>query len=105
MSRDSSRLILELDKYRREINRKQINPTLADVEMDNLLPVVNVCAKARGEYIACLMEIANSDDDDTCTPNQIEQLRQHRVTYEELVSAANALETVIKRGYVDVKEG
>ena len=103
MSRDSSRLILELDKYRREINRKQISPTLGDVEMDTLLPVVNICAKARAEYIACLMEIANNDDEDGCTPNQAEQLKQHRITYEELVGAANALETVIKRGYVDVK--
>ena len=104
MSRDSSRLIMELDKYRREVNRKKINPTLATVDMDTLVPVVNICAKARAEYIECLMEIANNDDDDSCTSSQIEQLKQHRTAYEELVSAANALETIIKRGYVDVKE-
>lgn len=103
MSRDSSRLIMELDKYRREINRMKINPLLTTVEIDTLTPVVNICAKARADYIECLMDLATSQQD-SCTASQVEQLRQHRLAYEELVSAANALETVIKRGYVDVKE-
>ena len=104
MSRDSSRLLLELDKQRSEINRHEINPTLAEVDIDTILPVIKVCAKARARYIACLMDVANSETDETCNYEQIEQLREHRLTYEELVSAANALETVVKRGYVDVKE-
>ena len=104
MSRDSSRLILELDKQRSGINRHEINPTLAEVDIDTILPVIKVCAKARAKYMACLMEIANSDTEENCNPEQIEQLKQCRLTYEELVSAANALETVVKRGYVDVKE-
>lgn len=104
MSRDSSRLIMELDKYRREINREHINPTLPAVDMETLSPVVKVCARARASYIETLFKIANDDSDEGCTLDQIEQLRQHRIAYEELVSAANALETVIKRGYVDVTE-
>lgn len=89
--------------HRREINREMINPTLTTVEIDTFLPVVKVCARARAAYIKCLMEIATDDSVDVCTFDQIEQLKQHRVAYEELVSAANALETVIKRNYVDVK--
>lgn len=104
MSRDNSRLIMELDKHRREINRSQINPTFNTVDMNSLMPVVKVCAKARADYIECLMSIANLDEDQCCAPEQIEQLRRHRLAYEELVSAANALETVIKRDYVDVAE-
>ena len=104
MSRDSSRLMLEIDKQRSEINRHEINPTLTEVEIDTILPVIKVCAKARAKYIACLMEIANSEAEENCNPEKIEQLRQYRLTYEELVSAANALETVVKRGYVDLKE-
>ncbi|MBX2881214.1 MAG: hypothetical protein KTR32_14820 [Granulosicoccus sp.] len=103
MSRDGSRLLMELDKYRREVNREKINPTLAAVELDTFLPVIKICAEARANYIECLMEIANNDSDESCNLSQIEQLKQHRIAYEELVSAANALETVIKRGYVDVK--
>lgn len=103
MSRKINRLIMELDEHRRVINREKINPTLAEVEMDTLSPVVNVCAKARAAYIECFMNIAQSDDA-SCTDEQIEQLRQRRLAYDELVSAANALETVIKRDYVDVKQ-
>jgi len=93
---------MELEKRRREINREMINPTLATVEIDTIVPVINVCAKARAAYITCLMEIANDDSEEVCTFAQIEKLKQHRIAYDELVSAANALETVIKRDYVDV---
>lgn len=93
---------MELDKQRRDINREMINPTLAAVDIDTFLPVVSVCARARAAYIKCLMEIATNDSDEVCTYDQIEQLKQHRIAYDELVSAANALETLIKRDYVDV---
>lgn len=93
---------MELDEYRRTINREKINPTLTKVNISTLAPVVNICAKARADYIECLMSISNEDTGEGCNPEKIEKLRQHRIAYEELVSAANALETVIKRGYVDV---
>lgn len=104
MSRDGNRLLLELDRHRREINRETINPSLATAEVDLLLPVVRVCAKARASYIECLMGIANGDSDAAPSQKQIDQLKQFRIAYEELVSAANALETIIDRGYIDVKE-
>lgn len=103
MSIDKNRLIMELDEYRRTVNREQINPTLTKVNIESLSPVVNICAKARAKYIECLMTIAQEENAEGCNPEQIEKLRLHRVAYEELVAAANALETVIKRGYVDVK--
>ncbi|MFK7853800.1 MAG: hypothetical protein AB8B79_06800 [Granulosicoccus sp.] len=103
MTRDSNRLIMELDMQRREVNREMINPIMATAEIATLLPVVNVCAKARAAYIKCLMEIATDDSDESCSFDQIEQLKQYRIAYEELIGAANALETVIKRDYVDVK--
>jgi len=105
MPRDHSRLIMELDKHRREINREHISPTLNTCNIDTLTPVVKVVAKARADYMECLMTISNAAEQSSSTPEQIEELRQHRLAYEELVSAANALETVIQRGYVDVGEG
>lgn len=95
---------MELDKYRRVINGEKINPTLSTVDLDTLSPVVKLCAKARADYLESFMEIANNNDGESCTTDQIEQLRLCRIAYEELVSAANALETVISRGYVDVKQ-
>lgn len=104
MSRDSNRLLLELEKHRREINREVINPSLATAEVEILVPIVRVCAQARAKYIECLMGIANSDSESGPTTKEVDQLKQFRIAYEELVCAANALETVIERGYVDVKE-
>lgn len=104
MTIERNRLIMELEEHRRTVNREKINLSLAGLEMDTLSPVVRVCATARAQYIDCLMNIANSEGDETCTTEQIDSLKQHRVAYEELVAAANALETVIKRGYVDVKQ-
>ena len=104
MSRDSSRLIMELDKHRREVNRATINPSLSALDADMLLPVVKTCARARAEYIEYFVEICDTGSEENCTSEQISKLNQLRMAYEELVSAANALETVIKRGYVDVKE-
>lgn len=94
---------MELDKHRREVNRATINPSLSAVDADMLLPVVKTCARARADFIEYFVEICDGDNEDNCTPEQIKQLKQFRMAYEELVSAANALETVIKRGYVDVK--
>jgi len=103
MNRDNNRLIIELDKHRRQVNREKINPTIASADIDTFIPVVNLCAKARAEYIECLLRIADEDEEESRSKKNIDQLRQYRLTYEELVAAANALETVIERGYVDVK--
>lgn len=103
MTIERNRLIMELEEHRRTINRENINLSLAGLDMEILSPVVKVCAKARAQYIDCLMDISNGDISECCTTDQIDKLKQHRIAYEELVCAANALETVIKRGYVDVK--
>lgn len=95
---------MELDEYRRAVNRQHINALLDEVAMETFQPVISICAKARANYIECLMEIASESGDNDCSTEQIEKLRQHRLAYDELISAANALEIVIKRGYVDVKQ-
>lgn len=102
MSIDNNRLLMELEQHRREINKDTINPAFREMAFETLEPVLTICAQARSSYIECLMTIANDQQDSAPSSKQIEQLKQHRVAYEELVRAANALETVIERGYVDV---
>lgn len=104
MQRDNNRLLLELEKHRREINRETIHPSMCTVDVDTLLPIVKICAKARASYIECLTALSNNNNESGPTAKQIDQLKQFRITYEELVRAANALETIIDRGYVDAKE-
>lgn len=99
---DNKRLLMELEKHRREVNRETINPAIKEMTLDDLQPVIAVCATARASYVETLMSIANDPSDSAPSSKQIESLKQHRCAYEELVAATNALETVIERGYIDV---
>lgn len=100
---DNNRLLLELEKYRREINRAIINPQIPELSLEDLKPVLTMVAHARAAYVLELLEIANVNTDQAPSRDQIQQLRQCRETYDELVAAANAMETVIQRDYLDVK--
>lgn len=99
---DNNRLLMELEQHRRDVNRETINPAFQVLEINAIEPVITLCAKTRAAYIEYLLTVANDQQESGPTTKQIEQLKQHRVAYEELVSAANALEAVIERGYVDV---
>lgn len=103
MPMDNNRLLMELDKFRREINREVINPQLPELSIEDLKPMLKMVAHARAEYVHELLEIAKLAEDGVPTPEQIRQLKSCRETYEELVSAANALEAVIQRDYLDVR--
>ncbi|RRJ84264.1 hypothetical protein [Aestuariirhabdus litorea] len=99
---DSNRLLLELEKKRRDINRAIINPRIDELSLDDLEPILSMVANARADYLCALFALTTGD---TGIPNedQVEELRLRRQTFDELVSAVNALETVIQRGYLDVK--
>jgi len=99
----NNRLLLELEKHRREINREIINPQFPELAVADLKPMLTMVAHARAAYVRELLDIANVSPDGVPSQDQINQLRCHRETYEELVAAANALETVIQRDYLDVK--
>jgi len=47
--------------------------------------------------------LAESGDGDGPDAGQIEKLRTLRQTFEEMVAGAQAIETTIQRGYLDVK--
>lgn len=100
---ENNRLLMELDKHRREINKETINPAFQVLKLENIEPVIAMCAKARADYIECLLSMANDQTEAGLSAKQVDQLKQRRGAYEELVSATNALETVIERGYVDVE--
>lgn len=103
MDMDNNRLLMQLDKYRREINREVINPEIPELAIEDLKPMLAMVAHARAQYVSELLEIAKLSSEGTPTPEQIRQLKACRETYDELVAAANALEAVIQRGYLDVK--
>jgi len=105
MDMEHNRLLMQLDKYRREVNREVLNPAIPELALEDLKPMLGMVAEARAQYVSELLEVAKLSGNNLPTPEQIRQLKVCRETYDELVAAANALETVIQRGYLDVKNG
>lgn len=99
----NNRLLLEIDKARKELNRNLLNPLIPELSLDDLKPVLGMVAAVRGEYLKALFDIANSVDQKPPSAEQVATLKQLRETYQEMVSAAQALESAIQHNYLDVK--
>ncbi len=99
-----NRLLLELENLRKSINRETINPRVPNhLEIKDLSPLISMVAEARANYIEALLKLAETTQGKAPEPAQLNQLRQYREIFEELVTAVNALETVIQREYLDVR--
>lgn len=99
--KESNRLLLELEKIRRDINREIMNPAIPELSVESIRPVITMAARARLSYLQELIDIAKISPD-MPSHEQISMLARQREAYEELRSAVNALETAIDRGYLDV---
>ncbi len=97
-----NRLLLEMSNSIRKLNQDIINPAIPELELDELIPVMKMVACARRDYLSELMSVAKATSGELPSLDQIKSIRNHRLVYEELVSGAQALETAIERGYVDV---
>jgi len=98
---DHRRLLLQLEQTRKEINREVINPEIKELSLSDIEPIVEMVARARAEYVGELFALAAASKGKQ-VPENISRLRELRENFDELVNAANALETMIERGYVDV---
>jgi len=102
MSVDVNRLLMELDRVLKDTNKAVINPEIDVLQITDLEPVLAMVARARAAYLKRLFELAGETPEGLPALDKIETLRASRVTYEELLSASQALETAIERGYLDV---
>ncbi|MCB1875677.1 MAG: hypothetical protein KDH88_06865 [Chromatiales bacterium] len=102
MPHDNNRLLLEIEKTIRDINRDVINPLIPELGLEDIRPVMGAVARARAAYLKELFDLSEILHDSVPTPEQVKQLRLLRMIYEELVAGAKALETAIQRGYLDV---
>ncbi|WP_260293998.1 hypothetical protein [Sedimenticola hydrogenitrophicus] len=103
MANDNNRILLEIDKIIRELNREIINPAFQELTVADLSPVLKLVARARSAYLKELLDIAHIAGDGLPPPEQVKQLQRLRLTFEELVKGSQAIETAIQRGYLDVK--
>jgi len=100
---DHNRLLLEIEKITRQHNRDVINPMIPELCINDLHPLKELLARARGNYIKELFDLAKVAGSGTPSIEQIDKLHKLRLTFEELLSAMQALEAAIERGYLDVK--
>ncbi len=103
MSQDINRMLMELERSMRSINREVINPEIRELTIDSLRPVIRLIAQARARYLKALFELGEERSGKTPDDGQLEELGRLRHTYEEMAHAARALETAIQRGYLDVR--
>lgn len=99
-----NRRLIELERIRKEINREVINPLVPELALADLGPLLTTVAKARGDYVRALLDLAEDCQGEAPSLKSVQALRDKRIIFDELVAATNALETVIQREYMDVKD-
>ena len=98
----TNRLLMEMEHSIKVLNRDVLNPDIPELTMKGLEPTLRMVAKMRSTYLQAVLELAQASSDKNPSTKQIAELRNTRVCYEELANGAKALETAIKRGYLDV---
>jgi hypothetical protein len=103
MNQEINRLLMELERTMRDVNRAVLNPEIPELTVDELRPVLHQVAESRARYLRALLELGKHSADGAVPAGRLEELTRLRREYEELVSGAKALETAIQRGYLDVQ--
>jgi hypothetical protein len=101
MSIDHNRLLLRLEQAMRDINRAEITAELPELSFNDLNPVLSMVARSRAAYLKEWFQLASCDEGSP-SDEQIDRLRRLRLSFEEQVAGAQALETAIQRGYLNV---
>lgn len=102
MSTEINRLLMELERVMRDVNREVINPHIPHLHIADLDPALRLVAEARAEYLSAFFSLHEHKKDGKLGDEQIKRLHRLRIRYEELVEGAKALETAIQRGYLDI---
>jgi hypothetical protein len=103
MNQDINRLLMELERLMRAVNREVINPQIKELSIDDMRPALCMVANSRARYLKAFFELGAGTDGQEPTDTQLADLSRLRREYAELSEAAKALETAIQRGYIDVK--
>ena len=104
MTEDNNRLLLEFSQNLKDINFDVINSEIPDLCAEQLKPVLHLVARARATYIKEIFDLSISAGEELPSAAEVEQLKEYRIRYEELLNGAQALETAIQRGYIAIKE-
>jgi len=103
MPLDRDRLLMNLERTMRVINQQVINPGIPELATGDIEPFIRMVARVRATYLKQLLEVARAVGDALPTSEQIARLREMRLSYEECIAGTKAIETAIKREYLDIK--
>lgn len=101
MSMESKRLLMEFEQELKTINREIINPSIDVLEISTLRPVLELVARARGDYLKAFFA-AGEAPSKTVSIETYGELKQKREVFEELLQASYALQLAIEKEYLDV---
>ncbi len=103
MAIESKRLLLEIDREIRRVNREVINPEIPELELSEMNSVMQMVAIARADYLKLLFAISKANPKHMPIDDDVARLRSSRLRFEELLAGARALQTAIERDYLDIK--
>ena len=103
--KDINRLMLHFERIFRDANKKYINPEIEEVSVDDLAPMINLVAKSRAAYLKYMYQLGKKygDGDDFPSADELKKLKVLRMRFNEVSEGAQAFETCIQRGYLDLK--
>jgi len=88
----------EIDYAAYDANRKIIGGAIDKIDVQNFQRLGLATAQARARWIATAL--ATTEHAQTPTPEQIDKLRNLRLTFEELTEAYDAMRRMVERGYL-----
>lgn len=101
---ENKKLLIELEHVMREMNRDTLNSLFGELTTEDVLPIMEMTAKARGNYMDELFSLSKlSKQGQNLNPELVKKLRFSRLIFDELVHAYQALDVAIEHGYLDVK--
>lgn len=86
----------------RTINQETLDPAFPELSLADFDPLIAMVAKTRAAYLTEFFDVARNCEGKLPAPEQIGRLRALRESYEEQISASQALETALQRGYLSV---
>ena len=103
--KDINRLMLHFERIFRDANKKYINPEINEVSIEDLEPMINMVAKSRAAYLKYMYELGKKYDETDSFPSadELKKLKVLRMRFNEVSEGAQAFETCIQRGYMDIK--
>lgn len=97
------RLIQQFEHEIIAVNQKNISEITGDIGIEDLLRIGTGISICRAKYLKLVLEISQKEEGDIST-EMVQQVRNHRLLYEETMHSFAALRHALERGYVVVKE-